>query len=256
MQLTANEREWQMTNRNVYEDEKCAAAYAAMEFPGTYYLVQRELPRLIEHHVAGRTAIDFGCGAGRSTRFLQNLGFRTVGVDISEAMLAIARARDPQGKYELICDGAFTADGADLILAAFPFDNIPTLERKTTILRDLAARLAPGGRMINVVSNPEIYLHEWASFSTRDYPENAQAKSGDPVLIVNTDTDDARPVEDIVCTDADYRAIYATAGWRIIEVQRPLGRPEDPVAWVSEEAIAPWAFHVIERVDAGEALPR
>ena len=245
-----------MTSRNAYEEEARAASYAAIEFPGTYYLVRRDLPGLIAHHVTGRRAIDFGCGAGRSTRFLQSLGFRTAGVDISKPMLDIARARDPEGEYELIRDGLFAARDADLILAAFPFDNIPTAERKTAILRDLVARLAPGGRMINVVSNPEIYLHEWASFSTRDYPQNAQAKSGDPVLIVNTSTTDPQPVEDIVCTETDYRAIYAAAGWRIIEIQKPLGRPEDPVTWVSEETIAPWALHVLERAEVGEASPR
>jgi len=31
--------------------------------------------------VRGRKAVDFGCGAGRSTRFLRTLGFDAVGVD-------------------------------------------------------------------------------------------------------------------------------------------------------------------------------
>jgi len=29
-----------------------------------------------------------------------------------------------------------------------------------------------------IVSRPEIYTYEWASFSTKDFPENRQAKSG------------------------------------------------------------------------------
>jgi SAM-dependent methyltransferase len=82
---------------NSYEGAKRAAAYAKLEFPGTYYLAYRDLPDIIFEHVRGRKAIDFGCGAGRSTRFLQRLGFHAVGVDISGEMLKKARELDPEG---------------------------------------------------------------------------------------------------------------------------------------------------------------
>jgi len=59
-----------MEFQNVYEDEQRAASYARLEYPGTYYLAYRDLPKIISTHVKGRKAIDFGCGAGRSTRFL------------------------------------------------------------------------------------------------------------------------------------------------------------------------------------------
>jgi hypothetical protein len=60
---------------NVYDDAKRAEAYAKLEFPSTYYLAFRDLPAIIAEHVTGHTALDFGCGAGRSRRFLKNLGF-------------------------------------------------------------------------------------------------------------------------------------------------------------------------------------
>jgi SAM-dependent methyltransferase len=90
---------------NVYDDEVRAEAYARLEFPGTYYLAYRDLPEIIGQYVRGRKAVDFGCGTGRSTRFLQQLGFDTVGVDISERMLARARERDAQGAYRLAPGG-------------------------------------------------------------------------------------------------------------------------------------------------------
>jgi hypothetical protein len=34
-----------------------------------------------------------------------------------------------------------------------------------------------------VVSSPVIYVNEWASFSTKAFPENRTAKSGERVLI-------------------------------------------------------------------------
>jgi len=118
---------------NVYDDEARAQAYAELEFPRTYYLAYRDLPTIIGKHVGGRKALDFGCGAGRSTRFLRELGFDVVGVDISEPMLAQARDRDRQGDYRLVSDGdlgALAAGAYDLVLSAFTFDNIPTTEKK------------------------------------------------------------------------------------------------------------------------------
>ncbi|HSJ16044.1 MAG TPA: class I SAM-dependent methyltransferase, partial [Longimicrobiales bacterium] len=117
-----------MSFSNVYDDAQRAAAYATLGFPGTYYLAFRDLPALIHEHVAGRRALDFGCGAGRSTRFLQQLGFDATGIDISASMIAAARRADPGGSYRLVADGDFgelEPGRFDLILSAFAFDNIP-----------------------------------------------------------------------------------------------------------------------------------
>jgi len=87
---------------NVYEDAKRAESYSRLEFPGTYYLAFRDLPGIISTHVSGRKAIDFGCGAGRSTRFLRKLGFDAIGIDTSADMLKKAREIDADGDYRLV----------------------------------------------------------------------------------------------------------------------------------------------------------
>ena len=99
---------WTMTFSNSYEDAKRAEAYSKLEFTNTYYLAYRDLPEIISNHVRGTNALDFGCGTGRSTRFLRNLGFTTVGVDISEDMLKKARETDPGGDYHLTSDDDFS----------------------------------------------------------------------------------------------------------------------------------------------------
>ena len=233
---------------NVYDDRARAAAYAQLEFPGTYYLAFRDLPAILGEHIQGREAVDFGCGTGRSTRFLRGLGFNVVGVDIAEEMLAQARVRDPQGEYRLARDedvGGLAAQGFDLVFSAFTFDNIPTLERKVALLRSLRLLLKGHGRIVNLVSTPEIYLNEWASFSTSAYPENRNARSGDKVHIVMLDVADRRPIEDVLWTDEDYQAVYEQAGLTPLQTYRPLAKQTEPFPWVSETTIAPWVIYVL-----------
>jgi SAM-dependent methyltransferase len=244
---------------NVYEDERRADSYAGLGFPGTYYLAYRDLPEIIERHVDGRRALDFGCGTGRSTRFLRDLGFEVVGVDISETMLERARELDPEGDYRLVPDGALPGleqDSFDLVLSVFTFDNIPAMEHKIILFRALERTLGSEGRIVNLVSAPEIYLHEWASFSTRDFPENRAAVSGQEVRIVMLDVDDDRPVTDILCTDEDYGDVYKQARLTPEVTYRPLGRQEDPFDWVSEMRISPWAIYVLHAAGYPSSLEK
>ena len=234
--------------RNVYDDARRASAYATLEFPGTYALAFRDLPQPFARHVAGRRALDFGCGAGRSTRFLRGLGFDVTGVDVSRPMLEQARALDPGGDYRLVGDGDLSSlrgGTFDLILSAFTFDNIATWGQKETALAALKGVLAAGGRVVNVVSSPAIYLHEWASFTTKDYPSNRQARSGDRVYVVMVDVPDRRPVEDVLCTDDDYADLYRRTGLSAVEVLRPLAAGTEPIRWKSETAVAPWVIYVL-----------
>ena len=241
---------------NCYQDPRLADAYARLEFPGTYYLAFRDLPAILREHVTGPDALDFGCGAGRSTRFLRRHGFNAVGVDISREMLTHARRFDPEGDYRLVQGGDLgpLGDSAfDLVLSAFTFDNVPSRAEKVRAMRQLARLLEPSGRMVNLVSSPEIYVHEWASFSTRDYPGNRDARDGDTVLIVNTAIEDPRPVADVVWSDDGYREIYAESGLEVVETRRPLGREDEPFAWVNETRIAPWVIWVLKPSTSREA---
>lgn len=234
---------------NVYGDDARADAYASLEFPNTYWLAYRDLPAIVRAHARGTRALDFGCGAGRSTRFLRALGFVVTGADIAAEMLERARAADPGGDYRQVADGdvsSLPAGAYDLVLSAFTFDNVPTLERKAALFAGLRERLAPGGRIVSLVSSTDIYTHEWASFSTKQFAGNFTARDGDAVYTVMLDVPDRRPVRDERCSDERYREIYARAGLRALEVHRPLGRAGEPFAWVSETTVAPWVIWVLE----------
>jgi SAM-dependent methyltransferase len=232
---------------NVYEDPARAEAYSKLEFSNTYYLAYRDLPEIASKYAQGRTALDFGCGTGRSSRFLKRLGFEVTGIDISEDMLRKARQTDPGGDYRCVADmdlGAL-APSYSLVLSAFTFDNIPA-ENKLPLFKKLVGLLGPQGVLVNIVSSPEIYWHEWASFSTRDYAvNNRKAKSGETVLIVTTDFEDRRPCADVLCADDDYKSLFARAGLQIMETRRPLATGREPYRWISETTIAPWVIWVL-----------
>ena len=241
-----------MAFTNCYEDVARAEAYATLEFKNTYHLAYRDIPAILAEHVRGRKSIDFGCGTGRSTRFLRQLGFDVTGVDIAEDMVRKARELDPSGDYRLLTSNhagddlsSLPAGAYDLVLAAFTFDNIAGRDQKVRILRDLGHLLSREGRLVLIVSRPEIYIHEWASFSTKGFPENRQAKSGDKVHVIVTDHADPRPVEDIVWSDESYREVFDQAHLRLLRKYEPLAREDEPYRWVSEVQIAPWAVYVL-----------
>jgi len=235
---------------NSWGNQKRAESYASLEFPNTYHLAYRDLPEIIGKNVTGKKAIDFGCGTGRSTRFLKQLGLEATGIDISEDMLEIARKVDPTGSYHLVSNGNYSHLGVgeyDLVQSIFTFDNIPGWENRTRILKALGDLLNGSGRMVCLDSTPELYTHEWASFSTKDFPENWQAKTGDIVRDIMLDVEDRRPVEDVFWTVSDYHELFNRAGLELEATYKPLGRDDEPFEWISETTVAPWMIFVLRR---------
>lgn len=239
-----------MNSINVYEDLKRAESYSKLEFPGSYYLAYRDIPEILSKYVKGNKALDFGCGTGRSTRFLKKNGFDTVGIDISSDMLKIAIESDPSGNYLLIEGNDFSRlkkNYYDLIFAGFTFDNIPIVENRINILKALSKILKNDGCILLLDSTPEIYMNEWASFSTKDFPENKFAKSGEKVKIIMTDVEDKRPVEDFIWYHDDYLELFKKSSLELIETLKPLGKVDEPINWVNELNIAPWIIYILRK---------
>lgn len=237
-----------MRPENAYDDARMAAAYSALEFRGTYYLAFRDLPAIIARNVSGRRALDFGCGAGRSTAFVHALGFEALGVDISRSMIERARKACPALEFQLIGDGDFSGllpGSFDLILSAFAFDNICGVARRAGLLGGLRQLLRPGGRIIVLGSAPEIYTHEWASFTTRQFPGNHAARSGDAVQIVIKNVADQRPVVDYLWSHEDYLQLFSASAVELVDCRRPLGRSDEPFRWQAELTIPPWVIYVL-----------
>lgn len=235
---------------NFWDNKTRAEAYSQLEFPNTYYLAYRDLPKIFSEHVKGSRAIDFGCGTGRSTRFLKKLGFETIGIDISIEMLQIARISDISSNYQLVTNGKYDHLGIgkfDLVQSIFTFDNIPGWVNRINILNGLSRLLDSGGKLILLDSSPELYTNEWASFSTKDFPSNWNAKTGDIVYDIMLDVEDRRPCEDIFWSVSDYHKLFKDAGLSLDATYKPLGSEDEPFNWVSETHIAPWLIFVLSK---------
>ena len=94
-------------------------------------------------------------------------------------------------------------------------------------------------------STPDIYMHEWTSFTTSDFPENRLASSGDTVRIVMKDVEDQRPVVDLIRFHEDYLNLFAASGLDLVAHYTPLGCTDEPYAWLTETSIAPWVIYVL-----------
>lgn len=235
---------------NTYDNGNYADSYSKLEFPGCYYLAYRDLPEIISKYARKGKAIDFGCGAGRSTRFLRKLGFDVTGIDISESMINKAKELDPEGKYQFINDGDFSnlpQGEFDLVLSVFTFDNIPGEEWRIKLFEGLKSLLNENGIIVCLDSTPEVYVNEWVSFSTRDFPGNWKAKSGDIVRDIIVDAGNPIPCEDILWTDDDYKKTFKQVGLDLVRSHKTFGKPDEPFNWLNEIKIAPWIIYVLKK---------
>jgi SAM-dependent methyltransferase len=101
----------------------------------------------------GRQTVDIGCGEGRLTRHLKELGHRIVGVDASPSMVAAAREADPSMDIR-VADAAalpFADNRADLAAAFMSLHNVDAL---AAAVREIARVLTPGGKLCFAIVHP------------------------------------------------------------------------------------------------------
>jgi hypothetical protein len=61
------------------------------------------------------------------------------------------------------------------------------------------------------------------------------------------DVADTRPVTDFLWFHEDYVSLFAAAELDLVAACTPLGRQEEPYAWLAETSVAPWVIYVVAR---------
>ena len=228
------------------DHKKFVKEYSKLGINDSFYLAYRDIPNLIKKYIKGKKALDFGCGGGRSTRFLKKLGFEVVGVDKSVDMIKEAKKKDNKAGYYKVENGKlpFKSWFFDLILAAIVFLEIPTKKEMIKILKKLKKTLKNNGTIIIVTGTPEAYKNNWASFIC-DFSENKNLKSGDKARIQLRGTDAS--MYDYVWFDDDYKDIFNKAKLEILETLKPMPRGDEPYKWYSEINKPLWVIYVLRK---------
>jgi len=144
--------------QNVYDDPAFFAGYSTLERFGAGWERAAELADLLAllPDVHGRRLLDLGCGAGQLARHLATTGAaEVVGVDISERMLALARAdwAHPRVTYQraAIEEATFPAGWFDLVVSSLAFHYV---EDYRGLVRRIAGWLRPGGILVYSTEHP------------------------------------------------------------------------------------------------------
>ena len=127
--------------------DRIAAEYAALRDLDASLPFLRRLDALL---APCSLVLDLGCGTGVPVdRWLIDRGHRVIGLDISHAMLDLARRNAPEAEYQLrdmaaLDDGEFSVDAVVSFFAMFHLDR----RRHRQFLRRIRSYLPVGGLLL------------------------------------------------------------------------------------------------------------
>lgn len=112
--------------------------------------------RAAEIAFTGRTVVEIGCGTGRNTQWLSERASHVLALDLSEGMLAQARARvvSPHVRFEqhdITLPWPIADAAADIVVASLVLEHVPQL---AAIFGEVRRVLTPGGEFFMVELHP------------------------------------------------------------------------------------------------------
>jgi len=141
----------------------------APRYDGPNLAIEREEPvvREILATIPPGTALDAACGTGRHAALLQSLGHRVIGVDLTEAMLRIAREKVGSVLTRGSLDALPIADASiDVLTCALAIEHVADL---APVFGEFARVLRPGGQAIVSDMHPVFKMTGGlAAFPTED----------------------------------------------------------------------------------------
>jgi len=144
--------------QNIYDDPAFFAGYSTLERFGAGWERAAEHTDLLAllPPAGGRRVLDLGCGAGQLAHLLATRGAaEVVGVDVSERMLALARAEwaHPRVTYrrEAIEAVAFPPVSFDLVVSSLALHYVDDYRG---LVGRIAGWLAPGGVLVYSTEHP------------------------------------------------------------------------------------------------------
>jgi ubiquinone/menaquinone biosynthesis C-methylase UbiE len=227
--------------------EENISNYSKYGIEGTSFLAFRDIPNFINKYVAGRKTLDYGCGAGRSTRFLKSLGLDVIGVDISEKFLHTCK-EDEVIHYCKIESGKlpFVDSSYDFVFSSLVFLTIPTKRSINAALKELHRVLKETGILMIITGTEKLHSPdmEWLSYDTK-FPENQNPTSGKMLKFFIRDANVT--FYDYFWSNQDYLALFDKCSFQVLELHLPLGDKQDNHPWLSERENAPFVVYILKK---------
>ncbi len=223
--------------------------YSKFGIEGTSWLGFRDIPSLINKHVKlSQRVLDYGCGAGRSTRFLKSIGFNPIGMDISKNALTQAKNLDSDTQFVVLENSTIPVvdEFYDFIFSSYVFLVLSDKKSMLKILKEFNRSLKKNGIMILITGSEELHSsnNDWLSYDV-NFPENENLISGSICKIKNKDV--GAVFYDYHWTEEDYRKLFEIAGLTLVQTHKPLGDLRDPYIWKDELKVSPHLIYVLRK---------
>ena len=113
------------------------------------------------------TVVDVGCGPGRITVLLKDMGLDAFGIDLSAGMVELARKTHPMLRFDVGSMLALDLPSASVggVLAYYSIIHLPR-DRRAAALAEFFRVLAPGGQLMLAFQVGEDELHLDEAFGT------------------------------------------------------------------------------------------
>lgn len=167
--------------QNIYDDPAFFEGYSQFPRSREGLAAANEWPalRAMLPDLSGKAVLDLGCGFGAFCRFAADEGAKSVlGIDLSEKMLATARARteSPAVTYERGDLDALDLKGRtfDVVFSSLAFHYVADFP---ALAETIARGLTPGGALVFSVEHP--------LYAVRTEPEFATDAAGTRVFLVD-----------------------------------------------------------------------
>jgi len=190
--------------------------------------------------ITGKSVLDYGCGTGTFSRFLQSKGASVTGLDVSENMIEVAKSNSSDkiayfpissGGLDFIPDNMF-----DFVVSNFVLCTVPSRREISMILDQIYRVLKKEGLFVFMNSN-------WDKSNGKDFISFKLEKcedlvSGHPVIAI-IKSDPPIMLHDYFWSIEDYRKMLQESGFRINFLKEEIAK-SDKVSWLDEIEYPPY----------------